>query len=452
MPGMHPWSGVSERVRLGLITQWVTPELVDEVLSECHKRDRRPGALPAGFMVYFTLALALFHQDSYDDVAEQLVGNCAELSSCIPHKASFTRARERLGPEVVERIFHRLAGPRAPAGLAGSFYRGIRLAAVDGFLLDVPDNEANRLVFGGPKDSSGKPGGFPQVRVVTLTETGTHSSIDARVGGYNSGERGPAAAMAASASGMLVVMDRGFPGVELWKAYTGAGAHLLLRARSCVARRPVRHLPDGTYLARMNLAGQKGAHPGGVLVRVIEYRVDGGEVIRLLTDLFDHDAYPARELAVLYHERWEVESAYRQIKTFQRGRQEVLRSTDPQLVRQEVWAHLVVHHCLTGIIMQLADGNGIDPDRISFVKILKHTRRSVVRQLADTPAAIRRFLTVLAAKLRRKLDNGIRRLREADRFLKRPNSLYSYRPKDQPRAPARSVAARSITLHAPIVQ
>ncbi|MFE9941017.1 transposase domain-containing protein [Streptomyces hirsutus] len=74
MRGVHPWSGVSERVRLGLITQWVTPELVDEVLSECRKRDRRPGALPAGFMVYFTLALALFHQDSYDDVAEQLVG------------------------------------------------------------------------------------------------------------------------------------------------------------------------------------------------------------------------------------------------------------------------------------------------------------------------------------------------------------------------------------------
>ena len=390
MRGVHPWSGVSEQVRLGLITQWVTPELVDEVLWECRKRDRRPGALPAGFMVYFTLALALFHQDSYDDVAEQLVGGMQEVSGCIPHKASFTRARERLGSGVVERIFHRLAGPRAPAGLAGSFYRGMRLAAVDGFLLDAPDSEANRRLRR-PEGLQREPGGFPQVRVVTLTETGTHASIDARVGGYNSGERDPAVAMASSASGMLVIMDRGFPGVELWKAYTGAGAHLLLRARSCVARRPVRHLPDGTYLARMNLAGQKGAHPGGVLVRVIEYRVDGGEVIRLLTDLFDHDAYPAGELAVLYHERWEVESAYRQIKTFQRGRQEVLRSTDPRLVRQEVWAHLVVHHCLTGIIMQLADSNGIDPDRISFVKVLKHTRRSVDRHLADTPPKIRRF-------------------------------------------------------------
>ncbi|MFE4335929.1 transposase domain-containing protein [Streptomyces sp. NPDC056831] len=159
MRGVHPWSGVSERVRLGLITQWVTPELVGEVLSECRKRDRRPGALPAGFMVHFTLALALFHQDSYDDVTEQLVGEMKELRGCIPHKASFARARERLGPEVVERIFHRLAGPLAPAGLAGSFYRGMRLAAIDGFLLAV------RIPTGSsPSRTRGLSVGYPPAR------------------------------------------------------------------------------------------------------------------------------------------------------------------------------------------------------------------------------------------------------------------------------------------------
>ncbi|MGH3125916.1 MAG: transposase, partial [Streptosporangiaceae bacterium] len=118
-----------------------------------------------------------------------------------------------------------------------------------------------------------------------------------------------AIAMAPGAAGMLVIMDRGFPGVALWKAYTQAGAHLLIRARSSVAARPVQVLPDGTYLARMNLAGQKGAHPGGVLVRVIEYRVDGGEVVRLLTSLLDPVAFPAAELAALYHQRWESEGA-----------------------------------------------------------------------------------------------------------------------------------------------
>src|SRR5687767_7222210 len=120
----------------------------------------------------------------------------------------------------------------------------------------------------------------------------------------------------------------------------------------------------------MNLAGQKGAHPGGVVVRVIEYRVDGGEVVRLLTDLADPTAFPAEELAALYHERWAAESAYRQVKTFQRGPQQILRSADPELVRQEIWAHLTVHHCLTAIIMRLADRGRLDPDRISFVKVL----------------------------------------------------------------------------------
>ncbi|MEV6012813.1 IS4 family transposase [Streptomyces sp. NPDC051976] len=451
---MHPWVGLSDRVRLGVVTRWVTPELVAAVLGRCGVRDKKPGALPAGFMVYYTLALALFQQDSYDDVAEQLVGSVPELSASIPNKSSFTRARTRLGPLVVETLFRELAGPLATVGLEASFYRGMRLAAVDGFVLDAPDTKANRAAFGGPT-KNGLPAGFPQVRVVTLTECGTHAQIDAVVGGFNGGERDLAVAMAVSAAGMLVTMDRGFPGVDLWKAYTAAGAHLLLRARSCVARRPVRHLPDGTYLARMSLAGQRASHPGGVTVRVVEYRVDGGEVVRLLTDLLDPDSYPAAELARLYHARWEAESAFRQIKTFQRGPAEVLRSGDPELVRQEVWAHLVVHHCLTQVIMSLADDNGIDPDRVSFVKVLKHTRRSVVRQCADTPQKIKKFLAALAAKVHRKLDNGARRLREADRHLKRPDSKYSskhsYRVTSRDRQPTRRVAPKVITLLPAIV-
>ena len=449
--GMHPWTGLSDDVRLGVLTEWVTAELVDEVLAECGRRDERPGALPARFMVYYVLALALFQQDSYDDVAENLVGALEGMDEAIPNKSSFTRARQRLGAGVIEAVFRRLAGPVAPAGLDGAFWRGMRVAAVDGFLLDVPDTPVNRAAFGGPV-SRGQPAGFPQARVVTLTETGTHSSVDARVGGYCAGEQELAVAMAGSAAGMLVIMDRGFPGVALWKAYTQARAHLLIRARSSVARRPVQVLDDGTYLARMNLAGQKGAHPGGVLVRVIEYRVDGGEIVRLLTDLMDPVAFPASELAALYHQRWESESSFRQVKTFQRGPQEILRSADPELVRQEIWAHLAVHHCLTRIIMRLAGQERIDPDRISFVKVLKHVRRSVIRQSAQTSVQIKQLMATMAAKVRRKLDNGVRRLREADRRLKRPASKYFFRLAGQVRRPTRRVAAKILTLHPAILR
>ena len=399
---------------------------------------------------YYTLALALLQQDSYDDVAEDLVGTIEAMAESIPNKSSFTRARQRLGAPVLQALFRRLAGPVAPPSQAGAFWRGMRLAAVDGFTLAVPDTADDRRAFGGPVDLKGRPTGFPQAPVVTLTEAGTHSSIDARVGGFNGGEPKLAIAMAAGAADMLVIMDRNFPGVALWKAYTRAGAHLLIRARSCVAHRPVQVLQDGTYLARMNLAGQKGAHPGGVLVRVVEYTVDGGEVVRLLTDLLDPAAYPAAELAALYALRWEAESAFGQVKTFQRGPQTVLRSGDPQLVRQEVWAHLIVHQCLGGIIMRLADGARIDPGRISFTKVLKHVRRSVVRQCAPTSVQIKQFLATMAAKVRRKLDNGARRLRTGDCLIKRPDSKYSYRTAGQVRSPTRRAAPRHLALRSAV--
>ncbi|MFC4517761.1 IS4 family transposase [Streptomyces ehimensis] len=451
---MHPWIGLSDEVRLGLLTEWIVPGLVDEVLTACGQRGIKPRPLSSRFMVYFVLALALFQQDSYDDVAENLVGTLGEMDRSIPNKSSFTRARQQLGAAPLEGVFRRVAGAIAPATLGAAFWRGMRVAAVDGFLLDVPENEVTRAAFGGQVDGDGRPVGFPQARVVTLTETGTHATIDARIGSFKGGggEPGLATEMAGSAAGMLVIMDRAFPGVALWKAYTQAGAHLLIRARTYVAARPMEVLPDGTYLTRMNLAGQRRSHPGGVTVRVVDYRVDGGETTRLLTDLFDPEAWPAEELAALYHQRWEVESAYRQLKTFQRGKAEVLRSASPELVRQEIWAHLTLHHCLNRIIMRLADGEGLDPDRISFVKVLKHARRSVVLQAGRSTRRLRQFTKRMATKVVRKLDNGLRRLREADRYTRHPVSQYIVRKKDQVRRGTRRVPEKVITLAPAILQ
>src|SRR5260370_5550999 len=139
MRGMHRWAGLCDEVRLGVLTEWVSADLVDEVLAECGKRDKRPGALPARFMVYYVLALALFQQDSYDDVAENLVGALEGMDEAIPNKSSFTRARQRLGAGVIEAVFRRLAGPVAPASPDGAVYRGGPGAAGGGFVLDRPD-------------------------------------------------------------------------------------------------------------------------------------------------------------------------------------------------------------------------------------------------------------------------------------------------------------------------
>lgn len=152
---LHPWVGLSDQVRLGVLTQWVTPDLVDEAIGDCGRRGKKPGALPARTMVYFVLGLALFHQDSYDDVAENLVSAIPGLAGDIPNKSSFTRARQRLGAEALETVFHRVAGPIAPDGTTGSFWRGMRVAAVDGFFMDTPDTAANREAFGGPTAPDG---------------------------------------------------------------------------------------------------------------------------------------------------------------------------------------------------------------------------------------------------------------------------------------------------------
>ena len=141
----------------------------------------------------------------------------------------------------------------------------------------------------------------------------------------------------------------------------------------------------------------------------------------------DPVAFPAGELAALYHQRWESESSFRQVKTFQRGPQEILRSADPELVRQEAWAHLAVHHCMTRIIMRLAGEERIDPDRISFVKVLKHVRRSVIRQCAQTSVQIRQFMATMAAKVYRKLPT-------APDVCGRPTGSSSARPRSTPSA------------------
>lgn len=443
----HSWVGLSDQVRLGALTRWVTPELVNESIVGHGRQGKKPGALPAAVMVYFVLACALFHQDSYDDVAENLVSAIPGLAGQVPNKSSFTRARQRLGPQVLETVFRKVGGPLAPAGLAGSFYRGMRVAAVDGFYLDAPDTKANRATFGGQVAKDGTPQAFPQVRVVTLSEAGTHAVLDAQVGGLVDSEQELAVSLAGGSRDMLVIMDRGFVGVKVWRVFTGSGAHVLIRAKSNTACTPVEHLPDGTYLAKISqwLGGRV---VDTVTVRVVEYEVEDGdgEIIRLLTDLFDPDAYPAAELAALYHERWEAELSNRQIKTYQRGPQEVLRSATPDLVRQEVWAHLIVHHCLSRLIVQIAAKHRIDPDRISFVKVLKAVRRSVIQNVTSTPRKLGQFLAALTSKVR-KLDIGPRRDREADRLVKRLKLKYADPPKGQRgRRPTRRVPPKIMKL------
>jgi hypothetical protein len=379
------------------------------------------------FMVYFTLGLALWSQDSYEDVLDNLTAGVQELAGATVDKSSLHNAREKLGEAAVAEVFRLVtADPVAGPGTAGARWRGRLVLAVDGFVVDVRDSTANREEFGAPTGAQPR-SGFPQAKVVTLAECGTHGLRAAAIGGYLSPERELAEqVIGAAGPGDVVLFDAGFPSVRLFQLAAEQQVAVVMRADRRIGRQ-LEVLADGSALARIDTAKKSGAKRiGAVTVRVIEYQV-GGQVVRLLTNLLNPDAAPAGELAGLYARRWQTEQAFREIKTIQQGHSYVLRSASPELVRAEIWAHLIVHVCLNRLTTVIADERGIDPERISFIKILKHARRTVIAQLARTVKAATRLAAAMATDLRR-YRNPARSPRTSARTIKRLRHRYPRRP------------------------
>jgi hypothetical protein len=295
----------------------------------------------------------------------------------VPNKSALIQARVKLGWEVMERLFRALAAPLARAGTQGCFWRGLRVMAIDGTTMEVANTPANEAAFGGPSTTGRKRAGNPQIRIATLTECGTHAVVDAEMGRYQEDELSLMSRFAPSVnSEMLLLGDRKLASTKLWTLLTEQGAHLLWRAPRTVATRVQKDLSDGSYLSVISRK-EKGIR-FKVTVRVVEYAVEGSsEIYRLITSLLDPSTAPAEELARLYHERWEIEGVYDEVKTHQRGSGAVLRSQSPQGVRQEFWAHMILH----GIVRKLAYKASHamadrDPDRISFLASLQIVRRS----------------------------------------------------------------------------
>jgi hypothetical protein len=378
---------VPESSGLGLLTWVYPPGLVDRVVAACGRTEQRRRLLPARLVVYFVLGLALFSPAPYLEVLRHLVeglrGAGLGGSWRAPAKSSLFRARDRLGPEPLRVLFAATAGPLADQETPGAFCRGLRLVAVDGTCWDVADSRANGEEFGRPGSARSPDGAaFPQVRMAALVECGTHAVLDAELGGYRTSEVTLTARLVRStAPGMLVLADREFLGVPLWRAFTATGAHLLWRVPANRVLPVQRRLPDGSWLSRIH-AGTDSKKRDPVRVRVIAYGltgVPGAEEMgyRLVTDLLDPQAYPAAELAAVYHQRWEIESVLGEIKTHQRGAKVVLSSKTPDGVRQQIWAHLLVHHALRVLMGRTAAAGGVDPDRLSFTDTLRASRRSV---------------------------------------------------------------------------
>ena len=311
----------------------------------------------------------------------------------IPSEEALSDARTRLGPAPLRLLFEKTAGMLAPPGTPGAFWRGRRLVSLDGTTLDVQDTEANWKQFGGPstKEPSGKRlrGAFPQVRLLALAECGTRALIAAAAGAYRTGEKTLAVDLLGRLGpGMLCLADANFACHQLWAMAAGTGADLLWRAGAQLGL-PVREvLGDGTYLSRLAAPRQlrkQGAQD--ITVRVIEYRLEDAsgavtETFALITTLLDPDTAPARELAGLYHARWEIETALGAFKTEMKGAGIVLRSKTPAGAEQEIWALLCAYHAIREPICAAAALASQDPLRISFVNAL-----DVVRGPAGHPGS-----------------------------------------------------------------
>ncbi|MBT2401578.1 IS4 family transposase [Streptomyces sp. ISL-100] len=385
---------LSDRIALGVLTRVFPAELVDEVVAETGRGEKRSRLLPARVTVYFVLAMCLFSGQAYEEVARLLVEGLARSRQWrgsweVPSTGAISRARARLGPEPLQALFARVCRPVATPETIGAWYRGRRLVAVDGTTLDVADTEDNDTFFGRPGSGRGEgKGSFPQVRLVVLAECGTHAVFAAATGPCTTAETVLADSLLPHLEpGMLLLADRNFLSFDRWQTAAATGADLLWRVKSNAVLPVCEQYADGSYRSEIFVAtDRRHRHPQPV--RVVEYTVAGHEQagpIRLVTTILEPGQAPAAELAALYHERWEVEGVLDEIKVHQRGPDVVLRSRYPDGVEQEVYGFLLVHHAVRQVMHQAAARAGTDPDRLSFTRSLRVVRRQVPAQAAFSP-------------------------------------------------------------------
>ena len=395
--GLPAGSRISDYVTLGVITKTFPIEKIRDILNETKKASIRERDLPANVVMYYVIALALYMQSSCREVLRCLLeGVQWLLDPSIPVKvagrAGISQARARLGWEPLQRLHDAVVCPIAVPATRGAWYRRWRLVSLDGSTLDVADQAANEQAFGRPGSSRGD-SAFPQIRFVSLVENGTHVLFGSQMAGCDTSEIALSKAVIKQLKGeMLCLADRNFFGYEMWGLACNTGADLLWRIRKNARLPREKVLADDSYLSWIYPSdGDRRRKMNGVLVRVIDYRLEGvadaEPLYRLVTTILDHDLAPAEELAALYHERWEIESSLDELKTHLRGSKIVLRSKTPDLVRQEFYGLMMAHFAIRGLMHEAALKIDEDPDRLSFLHAVRVIRRKLPMFAAFSPSS-----------------------------------------------------------------
>lgn len=380
-------SRITDYISLGVVAKTFPVATVKSVLEATGRSSRRQRELPAHVVVYYVIALALYMQSSYREVLRGLLEGIQWLLNPsarikVTGKSGISQARTRVGVEPLKQLHDQVVRPIAVEATKGAWYRGWRVVSLDGSTLDVADEDANHAAFGRPLAQRGK-SAFPQMRFVSLVENGTHVLFGSQMGGYRTSELALAKGVLPwLGPGMLCLADRYFFGFEFWRQARDTGAELLWRIRKNLRLACEQRLADGSYLSRIYPSeGDRWHNTNDAVVRVIDYRLAGvaeaEPIYRLLTTILDPEKAPAHELAALYHERWEIETALDELKTHLRGARIVLRSKTPDLVRQEFYGLLMAHFAIRGLMHEAALKAAEDPDRLSFIHAVRVIRRKL---------------------------------------------------------------------------
>jgi hypothetical protein len=415
-------AGVFAPGHLGELTRLVPFEMVDEVLAATRRTELRVRLLPARVVMYLLLAGVLFAELGYRQVWAKLGSGLHGLPIVSPSGSALRQARQRLGPAPVRALFDLLRGPAATSA-AQVRWRGLLLTVIDGTSLVVPDSPANTIRYTKQRCINGS-SGYPQLRLSALLTCGTRSVIDAVFDPVSTGELDQARVLARSLRpGMLLLGDRNYAAADLVTALAATGAHLLIRAKANRRLPILRRLRDGSWLSVI----------AGLPIRVVEAQISittttgtrTGDY-RLITTLLDADLHPADQLIRLYHERWEIETAYLELKSSILGGR-VLRARTPEGIDQEVHALLITYQLLRTAMVDATDSRpGVDPDRASFTTALNTARDQIVHAAGIITGTIIDLVGVIGAHVLANLLPA-RRTRVKTRMIKRSNSKYQAR-------------------------
>ncbi len=387
---------VSDCISLGVIAEKIPPDRVRQLLEAEGKQSQRQRQLPAHVVVYYVMALALYMGVAYGEVLRCLVEGLEWLGLPVRRirqtgPSGISQARSRLGSAPLQRLYREVVAPVATPETRGAWYRSWRLVSLDGTTLDVADEQVNAEAFGRPGASRGA-SSFPQLRWVSLVECGTHVLFGAAEGAYRVGETTLARqVLPALRPGMLCMADRNYFSYDLWREAVATQADLLWRGKAHLILPPQQLLADGSYLSQIYPSPKhRSRNQEGLQVRVIEYTLEGVDAAepfyRLLTTLLDPQVAPAEELAALYHQRWEIETAFDEFKTHLRGARIVLRSKTPDLVRQEFYGLLLAHFAVRALMHEAALKADLDPDQLSFTHAVRIVRRKILTAVSFPPS------------------------------------------------------------------